>query len=129
MQKLYPDPEQFKVEMKRHFAFFNTEPNVGTIVHGVTIAMEEQRANGAPITAESISAVKTGLMGPMAGIGDTITQGITTPIMLSIGISMALQGNIMGPIVFVVLNGALILCMSYACGCMVIDWAARPSNG
>ena len=114
MQKLYPDPEQFKVEMKRHFAFFNTEPNVGTIVHGVTIAMEEQRANGAPITAESISAVKTGLMGPMAGIGDTITQGITTPIMLSIGISMALQGNIMGPIVFVVLNGALILCMSYA---------------
>lgn len=113
MRKLYPDENRFKNEMKRHFAFFNTEPHVGCVIHGVTIAMEEQRANGAPVTGEAISAVKTGLMGPLAGIGDTITQGITTPIVLAIGVSMALEGNIMGPIVFIVLNSALLIGMSY----------------
>lgn len=114
MRKLYPNDDTFKHEMKRHFAFFNTEPHVGCVVHGVTIAMEEQRANGAPISGESISAVKTGLMGPLAGIGDTITQGITTPIMLAIGISMAQEGNVMGPVVFVVLNAILLIGMAYS---------------
>ena len=49
IRKLYKDPEDIKAALKRHLVFFNTEPNVGGIIHGATIAMEEQRANGAPI--------------------------------------------------------------------------------
>jgi mannose PTS system EIID component len=48
------------------------------------------------------------LMGPMAGIGDTIQQGIVIPIALAIGMSMALQGNILGPVVFLVLVAAFV---------------------
>ena len=113
LQKLYPDKERFKQEMRKHFAFFNTEPHIGCIIFGIALAMEEQRANGADVSEETINATKTGLMGPLAGIGDTITQGITTPIMLAIGISIAQEGSIMGPILFVILNAALLIGLSY----------------
>ncbi len=103
IRKLYKSKEDIKAALKRHLVFFNTQPDIGGVVHGITIAMEEERALGADISDEAINSVKTGLMGPMAGIGDTIQQGIVIPISLAIGMSMALQGNFLGPIVYLVL--------------------------
>ena len=114
LRRLYPNKDDFTREWSKHTVFFNTEPNIGTIIHGVVIAMEEERANGGDITPEAINAVKSGLMGPFAGIGDTIVQAIFTPIFLGIGIGMAQQGNFLGPILFVLLNGGVILGCSYA---------------
>ena len=70
--------------------------------------MEEERAMGADITDDAINAVKVGLMGPMAGIGDTIQQGIVIPILLAIGMNIATggqvgtatRGNILGPLFY-----------------------------
>src|SRR5262245_21266778 len=75
IRKLYKDPDEIKAALKRHLVFFNTEPNVGGVIHGAVIAMEEQRANGADIDDDAINSVKSGLMGPLAGVGDTIDQG------------------------------------------------------
>jgi PTS system mannose-specific IID component len=69
------DPEGYKEAMSRELEFFNTEKCFGACIPGVAIAMEEQKALGAPITGEAISSVKTGLMGPFAGIGDSIMWG------------------------------------------------------
>lgn len=100
IRKLYKKNEDIVPALKRHLVFFNTEPDFGAVIHGVTIAMEEERANGAPITDEAINSVKTGLMGPIAGIGDTLVQGALIPILLAIGISFGVQGNVFGPIFF-----------------------------
>jgi len=113
IKKLYKDPEDVKAALKRHLVFFNTEPNVGGIIHGAVIAMEEQRANGADIDDETINGVKSGLMGPLAGIGDTISQGTITPILLSIGISLAAAGNIIGPIFFFVAELVIMVALAY----------------
>ncbi|HLE58816.1 MAG TPA: PTS system mannose/fructose/sorbose family transporter subunit IID [Candidatus Limnocylindria bacterium] len=113
IRRLYKDPEQIKAALKRHLVFFNTEPNVGGVIHGAVIAMEEQRANGAEIDDDAINSVKSGLMGPLAGVGDTISQGTITPILLSIGISMAAAGNILGPILYFVLEIGIMLSMAY----------------
>ncbi len=110
IEKLYKTTEEKAAAPKRHLVFFNTQPDVGSIIFGVTIAMEEERASGANISDEAINSVKVGLMGPMAGIGDTLQQGILIPILLSIGMSLALggqigtatQGSIVGPIFFAV---------------------------
>ena len=76
IKKLYGDePEEYKACIKRHMQFFNTEPHIGGVIPGIVLAMEEERANGAPITDEAINGVKTGLMGPFAGIGDTLLKG------------------------------------------------------
>jgi mannose PTS system EIID component len=113
LKKLYKDPEDLKAGLKRHLVFFNTEPNVGGIIHGAVIAMEEQRANGADIDDDTINSVKSGLMGPLAGVGDTISQGTITPILLSIGIGMAQAGNILGPIFYFVAEVAIMIGLAY----------------
>lgn len=69
------DPEGYREAMSRELEFFNTEKCFGACIPGVALAMEEQKALGAPITGEAISSVKTGLMGPFAGIGDSIMWG------------------------------------------------------
>jgi len=113
IKKLYKDPEEVKAALKRHLVFFNTEPNVGGIIHGATIAMEEQRANGAPIDDDAINSFKSGLMGPLAGIGDSISQGTITPILLSIGIGLTLGGSILGPIFFFVAEVGVMVALAY----------------
>jgi PTS system mannose-specific IID component len=104
LKKLYgDDPDAMKEALQRHMAFFNTEPHFGGVIHGIVIAMEEQKANGAKITTEAINGIKTGLMGPFAGVGDTLWQGTIVPILLAIGISMGMEGNLMGPLLYIVL--------------------------
>ena len=67
---------------------------------GVTAAMEEERANGAPIDDGAINGVKVGLMGPLAGVGDPIYWGTARIILAALGASLAVTGNIMGPLIF-----------------------------
>lgn len=115
LKKLYgDDKEAMKDALERHMQFFNTEPSFGGSILGVVIAMEEQKANGAEIPSEAINGFKTGLMGPIAGIGDTLWQGTLIPILLSFTIPFASQGNIiMGPIAFFVLHMAIMLSIAY----------------
>lgn len=116
IKKLYGDDENaYKEAIKRHMQFFNTEPHIGGIIPGIVLAMEEERANGQPITDEAINGVKTGLMGPFAGIGDTLWQGTLTPILLAFGISIGSQGNLMGPLVYTLLMFGIMFPLAYIC--------------
>lgn len=114
IEKLYKDdPAEYKAAVKRHMEFYNTEPHFGGVINGMVIAMEEERANGAPISDEAINGIKTGLMGPFAGIGDTLWQGTLTPILLSIGISLASTGSLSGPLLYSVLMMGIMLSIAY----------------
>lgn len=114
IKKLYGDnPEELKACLLRHMQFYNTEPHFGGIINGMVIAMEEERANGAPITDDAINGIKTGLMGPFAGIGDTLWQGTLTPILLAFGISLGSQGNLMGPVVYGILMFSIMFSIAY----------------
>ncbi len=115
MKRLYGDnPEEIKAALKRHMVFFNTEPQTGVIAHGVTVALEQQRANGAPINDEMINAVKAGIMGPMAGIGDSMIPGTLIPILLAIGMSLSqTDGSPLGPIFYIISYTVIILALSY----------------
>lgn len=114
VRRLYDTKEKQAEELKKYMVFFNTEPSfIGTVIHGIDASMEEQRANGADVTAEDINAVRTGLMGPMAGIGDTVSQGIIYPILAGIACSLALAGNVAGPILFEVAYKVLMLTLGY----------------
>lgn len=113
IKKLYPKEKQAD-ELKKYMVFFNTEPHmVGPVIHGIALSMEEARANGAQVSAEDINGVRTGLMGPAAGIGDTVQQGIIFPILASIGATMALDHNYFGPIMFTVVFELIIYAIGY----------------
>jgi PTS system mannose-specific IID component len=103
IKKLYDKVEDQIAALKRHMVFFNTEPShIGISILGMVLAMEEKKANGGDISDEDINAVKIGLMGPLAGVGDSWFQGIVFPILLSLGAGMAIEGNYLGPFVFVI---------------------------
>ncbi|MGI6251759.1 MAG: PTS system mannose/fructose/sorbose family transporter subunit IID [Anaerolineaceae bacterium] len=114
IHKLYPKSEDQVRELERHGMFYNTEPHLGSIIHGLVCAMEEERANGEAVEPDDIIAIKNSLMGPFAGLGDTVVQAIIIPILLSIGISMALSGNVIGPIFYVVSIVAILYIMSHS---------------
>ena len=113
IRDLYPKEQQAE-ELKKYLVFYNTEPSwMGTIINGITAAMEEQRANGAEITADEITLLRSSLMGPMAGIGDTVSQSIAYPVLAGICIQLALAGNFAGPILFEVCYKVLMLVCGY----------------
>jgi mannose/fructose/N-acetylgalactosamine-specific phosphotransferase system component IID len=67
--------------------FYNTEPQTGQLINGIVASLEEQIAMGEEVSEEMPVNIKTTLMGPLAGIGDSIIQGIIVPILLSIAMS------------------------------------------
>ncbi len=101
INKLYHDNKKEKKKAtQRHLEFFNTHPYMVAPILGVIIAMEEKKANGSNIDESAINSLKIGLMGPLAGIGDPIFWGTLRPILAALGSSLALDGNIIGPIIF-----------------------------
>jgi PTS system mannose-specific IID component len=114
IKRLYPTNERRVEELKKYMVFYNSEVfTIGPVINGIAVSMEEARAKGGDVSAEDINAVRTGLMGPVAGIGDTVMQGILFPILAGIGCTMALQGNLLGPVFFTVLFSALIFTSGY----------------
>ncbi|AFU20268.1 PTS mannose transporter subunit IID [Actinobacillus suis] len=115
IKRLYPDQnsQERKDAIKRHLEFFNTQPFVAAPVLGVTIAMEEERANGKEIDNAAINGIKVGLMGPLAGVGDPIFWGTVRPVFAALGAGIALNGSILGPILFFVLFNLVRLATRY----------------
>lgn len=97
LDRLYKDADkETRVRaMERHLEFFNTQINAGALILGITAAMEEKTAEE---EKEAVVSVKAGLMGPFAGLGDSLLKFTWFPICGSIGAAFALQGNIIGPI-------------------------------
>lgn len=102
IKKLYKSKEDRSAALKRHMEFYNTHPYLSSPVMGVTLAMEEERANGTEIKDKAINSVKVGMMGPLAGVGDPVFWFTARPIIGALGASMALSGNPLGPIIFFV---------------------------
>ncbi len=102
-EELYPgDPEAQKEMLERHTIFFNTEPFLGCIVPGIVLGMEHEMAQGGDVQPEFINAIKTALMGPFAGIGDSLLPGTLIPILLSIALGLCENGEIIGPLFYII---------------------------
>lgn len=103
IKKLYTNKEDQIAALQRHLEFYNTHPYVSSPVMGVTLALEEERANGVPVDDAAIQGVKVGMMGPLAGVGDPVFWFTARPILGALGASLALTGSIAGPILFFVI--------------------------
>ncbi|HFJ5566773.1 PTS system mannose/fructose/sorbose family transporter subunit IID [Enterococcus faecium] len=100
IKKIYKTKEERSAALKRHLEFFNTHPYIASPILGVTLALEEERANGAPVDDVAIQGVKVGMMGPLAGVGDPVFWFTVRPMLGALGASLAMGGNILGPIIF-----------------------------
>ena len=123
LAKLYKDDEEEYIRaLKRHLMFYNSEATWGSVIFGMTCALEEERAimlkEGAgseelEASADMISNLKVGLMGPLAGIGDTINHGMLRPLLLSMFIPLAAEGNWLAGIGPLLIWGVAITFLAY----------------
>lgn len=118
IERFYPNKEKDQEERaaaaRRHMEFFNTEPwLVGPGIVGLTLSLEEERANGVEVTDDEINGVKTSLMGPCAGVGDTLRQSTLIPIIGSICISIGQSGSFFGPLLYMALTLGINYGISY----------------
>ncbi|WP_125703803.1 PTS system mannose/fructose/sorbose family transporter subunit IID [Lacticaseibacillus daqingensis] len=105
LKRLYgDDPEALKAGYQRHLEFFNCSTSTSPLILGISCAMEEQNANTPDFDATSINAVKSALMGPLAGIGDSMFWGTLRVIGVGVGAPLAVKGSLLGPLLYVLIN-------------------------
>ena len=102
IKELYPNKEEQQKNIHAYTAFFNTNPMLGSVIIGTTASMEEARANGKGIDGETINDMRAGLMGPIAGIGDSLIDGTLIPILLGIALGMSKNGSPVGAIFYII---------------------------
>ncbi|WP_440896527.1 PTS system mannose/fructose/sorbose family transporter subunit IID [Amphibacillus sp. Q70] len=113
IEKYYDNLEDKKEAYERHMQLFLTNPMMAATVIGVASAMEKRKAVEKDITGESISAVKTALMSPLAALGDSLISGTIRPLAAGIAASLALQGSILGPIIFFIVMALVSVGLKY----------------
>jgi PTS system mannose-specific IID component len=103
LDRIHRDRDERAAAYKRHLAYFNTHPWIVGPILGVIVGMERRRAEGAEgLDDEAINSVKVGMMAPLAGIGDSLLFGTVRPILGGVCATLAVDGNIAGPIIFFV---------------------------
>ena len=104
LERYYPEQEKRAEAMQRHMTPYNITQNVGTFAMGLAASMEHENAvHYGDYDPSSIVSIKTALMGPLSGIGDSIYWGIVRCIAAGVGIGFAASGSILGPILFLVI--------------------------
>ncbi len=104
LKKLYKNPVFLGEAYQRHLQFFNTQAVWGGgIISGITMSLEEERAKALnagedALDASMIQNTKIGLMGPLAGVGDSIDSGTVQYIFISLFLGLAQEGNPMGAV-------------------------------
>lgn len=97
LKKIHKNEDDLKSSLLDHLQFFNTHPFLVTFIQGVILAMEENKER-----RDTIRGIKVAMMGPLGGIGDALFWLTLLPITAGIGASLAMDGNIIGPILFVI---------------------------
>ena len=92
IKELYDGNEEQCRQLERHMQFYNTHPGASALIAGAGVALEE---GGQPEVHDSL---KVALMGPLAGIGDTIQAVLVTPPFNIIAAGLASEGNAIGAI-------------------------------
>lgn len=108
LDRIYKDPkddELKKEAYKRHMNFYNCTPQTSAFVLGLSASMEEQYYDDKEnFNPESINAMKTSLMGPLSGVGDSFFQGTVRILAFGLGINLAQQGSVLGPILAIIIS-------------------------
>lgn len=102
-RKLYDDKDDIKRALHRHLEFMAITPHLSPLLYGIVTSMEIENAQNPDFDETSISAVKSSLMGPLAGIGDSLFWGTLKTIAAGVSISLAMQGNALAPLMFILI--------------------------
>lgn len=108
LKKIHRNPRDLARAMKGHMGFFNTHPFLVTFVIGIVLAMERSKQD-----VNSIQSTKIAVGAPLGGIGDAMFWLTLLPICGGIGASLALQGSILGALLFLLMFNVVHLSLRF----------------
>ena len=79
LRKIYSNDDEYIDAMDNHYKYFNVTPQMGNIILGATLAMEEKDGIEAK---DAVQSLKTSLMGPLSGVGDSVFWILIPTIMV-----------------------------------------------
>lgn len=131
LDKIYAQDEEARLQAQtRHNGFFNCHAAMLGLIVGIVFAMEKEKSTGKEVTGDAITNIKVALMGPLAGIGDSLFFNTIRIIAAGIAIGLASQGNILGMIFFILIYGGsflvvkwVLLKLGYSMGTTFLDKA------
>lgn len=104
IDRFYKNDEKKKKEaLQRHMAYFNVTIPFTSFIMGIAASMEKKNSETEDFDVGSINAIKTSLMGPLSGIGDSLFWGVWRVICAGIAIGLAKSGNVLSPILFLLM--------------------------
>ncbi len=110
LQAIYPDNARMAQALRRNLRYFATEPVAGAGLVGALAAAEARYAiDGRPDADAELTAAKTAAMALTGAAGDALIGGLATAVLIALGAGLALKGSLLGPLLFVVLESALVL--------------------
>lgn len=114
IDRVYANDDKARKEaLVRNNQFFNSHASTSAFLVGLTYALEKSKAEGEDITGETITNIKTSLMGPLAGIGDSLFLITLRVIGAGVGISFAKQGSALGALAFLLIYGLPFMAIKY----------------
>lgn len=116
IDKFYTKKEDKQAALSRNIVWFNTTQNVSTFVMGLAASMEKENSEKADFDPESINAVKSSLMGPLAGIGDSLFWGVLRVVAAGVALGLGQQGSILAPIIFLLIYNIPSIACRYTLG-------------
>ncbi|PNK70075.1 MULTISPECIES: PTS system mannose/fructose/sorbose family transporter subunit IID [Pantoea] len=117
LKKIYAnEPHRYLESLKRNSQFFNTNQHIAPFIMGLTLSMEKENAANPDFDTSSINGIKVALMGPFAGIGDSFFYGVLRIIATGVAIGLASQGNLLGPLLFLLIYNIPSLLLRYYAG-------------
>ena len=108
--------EDLQTSMQHNLEFFNTHPFLVTFVMGIVLSLEQQKAD-----INTIRAVRVAAMGPLGGIGDALFWFTLVPIVAGITANMAINGSLMGPILFLLIFNLVQMGVRF----FLMDWSYK----
>ena len=104
MKKLYhKNQKEYTESLERQMEFFNCTPQLVPFIGGIVASMEEKNSEDKDFDVSTISAIKTALMGPLSGIGDSLFLGTLRVLAVGVAASLSMKGSILGPILFLLI--------------------------
>ncbi len=116
LEKIHTNKDDLAISMTHNLEFFNTHPFLVTFVMGIVLSLEQQKADIA-----TIRSVRVAAMGPLGGIGDALFWFTFIPIVAGITANMAMDENLMGPVLYFVLAFGLQMVIRF----FLMNWSYK----
>lgn len=109
LTKIHTNKEDLALSMSHNMDFINTHPFLVTFVMGMVLSMEQQK-----VDTTTIRSVRISTAAPLGGIGDALFWYTLIPIVAGMTANMAIDGNVLGPIIYFVVAFGVEMALRYA---------------